>query len=84
MTLLGYGEKSRGVIVIYISQYTPFTHGGKNGCAMILYNTYSSSFVVTISEPDGNTITKGEFFDVTYAELWLNQYLKEHNVEVTE
>ena len=51
---------------------------------MILYNTYSRSFVATISEHEGDTITKGEFFDVTYAELWLNQYLKEHKVEVKE
>ena len=72
------------MIVIYISQYTPFTYGEKNGCAMILYNTYSRSFVATISEPEGDTITKGEFFYVTAAELWLNQYLKENNVEVSE
>ena len=70
--------------MIYISQYTPFIHGKKNGCAMILYNTYSRSFVATISEPEGDTITKGEFFDVTSAELWLNQYLKEHKVEVSK
>ena len=70
--------------MVYIHSYVPFTHGEKNGCAMILYNTYSRSFVATISEPEGDTITKGEFFDVTSAELWLNQYLKEHKVEVSK
>lgn len=43
--------------MIYIHSYVPFTHGEKNGCAMILYNTYSSSFVATISEPEGDTTT---------------------------
>lgn len=70
--------------MIYIHSYVPFTHGEKNGGAMILYNTYSRSFVATISEPEGDTITKGEFFDVTSAELWLNKYLKEHSVEVSK
>nr|DAU77383.1 MAG TPA: hypothetical protein [Caudoviricetes sp.] len=51
---------------------------------MILYNTYSRSFVATISEPEGDAIIKGEFFDVTSAELWLNKYLKEHKIEVKE
>ncbi len=68
--------------MIYIHSYVPFTHGEKNGRAMILYNTYSRSFVATISEPEGDAIIKGEFFDVTSAELWLNKYLKEHKIEV--
>lgn len=70
--------------MIYIHSYVPFTHGEKNGRAMILYNTYSRSFVAIISEPEGDTITKGKFFDVTSAELWLNKYMKEHSVEVGE
>lgn len=61
--------------MIYIHSYVPFTHGEKNGCAMILYNTYSRSFVATISEPEGY---KDGFKTIEDAQAWAEEQVEKH------
>lgn len=71
--------------MIYISRYVPFTYKDEERCALIAYNTDTEHYVVVVNaESFEIDITKSGFTDLLSAELWLNQYLKEHKVEVTE
>lgn len=71
--------------MIYISRYTPFTYREEEGCALIAYNTDTEYYIVVVNaESLDIDITKSGFTDLLSAELWLNQYLKEHKVEVKE
>lgn len=71
--------------MIYIRRYVPFTYKEEEGCALIAYNTDTEYYTVVVNADRWELdITKGGFTDLLSAELWLNQYLKEHNVEVKE
>lgn len=74
-----------GGVVIYISRYVPFIYKEEEGCALIAYNTDTEHYTVAVNaESREIDITKSGFTDLLSAELWLNKYLKEHKVEVTE
>ena len=71
--------------MVYISRYVTFTHEEEEGCALIAYNTDIDLYTVVVNADRWEIdITKSGFTDLLSAELWLNQYCKEHNVEVTE
>lgn len=71
--------------MIYISRYVTFTQEEEEGCALIAYNTDTDQYTVVVNADSWEIdITKGGFTDLLSAELWLNKYLKENNVEVTE
>lgn len=71
--------------MVYISRYTPFKYKEEEGCALIAYNTDTEHYTVVANADRWEIdITKGGFTDLLLAELWLNQYLKEHKVEVGE
>lgn len=71
--------------MIYIHSYVPFIHNEVEGCALIAYNTDTDLYTVVVNADRWEIdITKSGFTDLLSAELWLNKYLKEHNVEVTE
>lgn len=71
--------------MIYISRYVPFTLKEKEGCALIAYNTDTGNYIVLVNAESWDIdITKSGFTDLLSAELWLDQYLKEHNIEVKE
>lgn len=71
--------------MVYIKEYVPFTYKEEEGCALIAYNTDTDLYTVVVNADRWETdITKSGFTDLLSAELWLNKYLKEHNVEVTE
>lgn len=71
--------------MIYIIRYVPFIHNEIESCALIAYNTDTDLYTVVVNADRWEIdITKGGFTDLLSAELWLNQYLKEHKVEVKE
>lgn len=71
--------------MIYISRYVPFTYKEEEGCALIAYNTDTDLYTVVVNADRWEIdITKSGYTDLLSAELWLNQYLKEHNIEVKE
>lgn len=71
--------------MIYISRYVTFTQEEEEGCALIAYNTDTDLYTVVVNADRWEIdITKSGFTDLLSAELWLNQYLKEHKVEVKE
>ncbi len=71
--------------MIYISKYVPFKYGDNEGCAMVVYNTATDQYVVTVDAGSYEIdIVKGGFTDLLPTVIWLNNYLKEHEVEVTE
>ena len=71
--------------MIYISKYVTFTQEEEEGCALIAYNTDTDLYTVVVNADRWEIdITKSGFTDLLSAELWLNQYLKEHKVEVKE
>lgn len=71
--------------MIYISRYVPFTYKEEEGCALIAYNTDTDLYTVVVNADRWEIdITKSGYTDLLSAELWLNQYLKEHKIEVKE
>lgn len=71
--------------MIYISRYVPFKYGDNEGCALISYNTDTTHYTVLVNADRWEIdIAKGGFTDLLSAETWLNNYLKEHKVEVEE
>lgn len=71
--------------MIYISRYVLFTYKEEEGCALIAYNTDTEHYIVLVNADNWEIdITKSGFTDLLSVELWLNQYLKEHKIEVTE
>lgn len=71
--------------MIYIRRYAPFEYKEEERCALIAYNTDTDLYTVVVNADRWEVdITKSGFTDLLSAELWLNKYLKEHNVEVTE
>lgn len=71
--------------MVYIREYVPLTYKEEEGCALIAYNTDTDLYTVVVNADRWEIdITKSGFTDLLSAELWLNKYLKEHNVEVTE
>lgn len=71
--------------MIYISKYVPFTYKEEEGCAQIAYNTDTEYYIVVVNAESWDIdIRKSGFTDLLSAELWLDQYLKENNVEVEE
>lgn len=71
--------------MIYISRYVPFPYKEEEGCALLAYNTDTGNYIVLVNADSLDiNITKSGFTDLLSAELWLNQYLKEHNIEVKE
>ena len=71
--------------MVYISRYVHFTYKEEEGCALIAYNTDTEYYIgVVNAERWDIDITKSGFTDLLSAELWLNQHLKEHSVEVGE
>lgn len=71
--------------MIYISRYVPFPYKEEEGCALIAYNTDTDLYIVVVNADRWEIdITKSGYTDLLSAELWLNQYLKEHNIEVKE
>lgn len=71
--------------MIYVSKYVPFTYKEEEWCALIFYSTDTERYIVSVNADSGEIdITKGGFTDLLSAELCLNQYLKEHKIEVTE
>lgn len=71
--------------MIYISRYVTFVHNEEEGCALIAYNTGTEQYIVVVNANSLDIdIAKSGFTDLLSAELWLKQYLKEHNIEVAE
>lgn len=71
--------------MIYIRSYVPFVYNEEEGCALIAYNTDTDLYIVVVNADRWEIdITKSGYTDLLSAELWLNQYLKEHNIEVKE
>lgn len=71
--------------MLYNRLYTSFIYEGEEGCALIAYKVDTERYTVVVNADRWEIdITKGGFTDLLSAELWLNQYLKEHGVEVTE
>lgn len=67
--------------MIYIKRYIPFKYKEEEGCASIAYNADTERYTVVVNAERWEIdITKGGFTDLLSAELWLNQYFKEHMV----
>lgn len=68
--------------MIYVCKYVPFKYKHNIGCAMVVDNTATDQYVVVVNADSYEIdIAKGGFTDLLSAEIWLNNYLKEHNVE---